>query len=532
MPSTLLLAGGGLLALTSTLLAAGAASAAPMSGVTVGFGEAVPVNRGAFGLNNNNAAADARTNGDAYPALIKALGATSSRYLGGSSSSFWDWRTGKYIPADEITAIWPEHHGNWMLPLVADVARLPDGTLGPDNYAAFAEKAGVDVQWMTNFTTREDDQADMVRHLHDEGIPVKYLELDNETYFWGAEFGGGEDRSRKYIERVKDFTPLLRELYPDARVGVVASENGVFADEMHEKEDAHTLWNGVITRPAYRDLYDAFILHHYVMNQGTLDGVADGNVSDATLGPAFLTCPEVTLGHAIDVLAEEHGGIPMWITEFNVIGYYRIGNPDDEKPDTGVTDADAWIARTAHTPWNAIYQAGFWLMALQHPEAIEILNHHSVTNVDLGWGLGLPVSTEEADLTATGQLFAHLSHLAVGADGVMPLTFEGNPDLGSAFGGEEAGALQGVAVERDGKKHLIVINRGADPVSIAMPGGGAAERISYRTDRENPRTSRVKLAGETPVWRQGPMEPETVAVGAGGRVELPAFSLSVLMSGR
>ncbi len=484
------------------LLAAPHARAHPSEPVTVGFGEALPVNGGAFGINNNNATAGAQTNDPNYATLIKALGATHARYLGGSSSSFWDWRTGKYVSEEEVDAVWPREHGNWMFPLIADVAKLPDGTLGPLNYAKYAKAAGVDAQWMVNLTTREDDQADMIRLLHDENIPVKYLELDNETYFWGAEFGGGEDRSRNYIERVAKLSPIIRELYPDAHIGVVASENGVFADEMHEKEDAHTLWNGVITRPAYRDLYDAFILHHYVMNQGTLDGVSDDDVSDATLGPAFLTCPQVTLEHAVKVLKEDFGGVPMWITEFNVIGYYRIGNPDDEKPDTGVTDADRWIARTAHNAWNAIYQAGFWMTALQHPDAIEILNHHSVTNVDLGWGLGMPVSTAEADITATGQLFAHLSHLAEGADAVHVLELGNNPTLTNAFGGEEAHALQGVGIDRGGERTLVVINRSPDAVHLSAPDGSTASRTTYRTDRENERLARVQLGGAGPVWRR------------------------------
>ena len=508
-----------------SLLAAPAAPAhAEDSSVTVEVGEALPVNRGAFGINENNAVASAITNNPAYPALIRALGATHARYLGGSSSSFWDWRTGKYISEEEVDAVWSKDHGNWMFPLIAEVAELEDGTLGPLNYAKYAQKAGVEAQWMVNLTTRDaDDQADMFRLLHENDVPVEYVELDNETYFWGAVFGGGEDRSLNYIRRVAELSPEIRELYPDARIGVVASENGVFADEMHEQEDAHTLWNGVITRPEFRDHFDAFILHHYVMTQGTLDGVgghADGEqkgsgASDAQLGRAFLTCPQVTLEHAVGVLEDKHDGIPMWITEFNVIGYYRIGNPDDEKPDTGVTDADAWIARTAHNAWNAIYQAGFWLTALQHPEAIEILNHHSITNVDLGWGLGLPVSETEADLTATGQLFAHLAHLVVDADAVHPLELSGNPALDDAFGEGEAAALQGVAVERDGQRTLILINRGDQAVSATLPGEDKAERLTYRTDAENPRTSRVTLGGDTKIWEQGPMQPEREEVAAG-----------------
>lgn len=507
-----------------------AASANGADTVKVRLGEPLAVNPGVFGVNNNNAVAEAPTHDPAYAALFRGLGATKARYIGGSSSSFWDWRTGKYIPESEITHIWPAKHGNWMLPLVAEVQTLPDGKLGPASYDAFGKAANVDVQWMVNLTTRAEDQANMIKFLKENAAEVKYVELDNETYFWGGEFGGGKQRSTNYIERVASFSPTVRELYPDARIGVVASENGVFVDEMHRSEEAFTAWNGVITQPEYRPHYDAFILHHYVMNAGTLDDVEGG---EAEFGRAFLTCPQVTLEHAVDVLARDYGGVPMWITEFNVIGYYRIGNSNDEKPDGEITAADSWIASTAHSAWNAIYQAGFWVTAMQNPEAIEILNHHSVTNVSLGWGLGSPVSEAEADFTATGQLFAHLASLGAEAEEVLSIEFEGNRPLANAFGEAAAEALQGVAVRSDGKLSLVVINRDDQPIHITLPAASDANQlrvITYSTDKQNDQTARVQLESDTPVWAQGPMTPTTAShnLADTSRTLLPGFSLSIL----
>ena len=493
-------------------------------------GPAAPVNRGIFGVNNSNADASWSPHDPAYVALIRALGATRERYIGGSQSSFWEWEAGHYVPADEITRIWPAEHGNWMLPLVEAVNQQPATEHGPLAFAEFAENAGVTVQWMTNLTTRAEDQPAMMRHLKENGVPVEYVELDNETYFWGAEFGGGIDRPQNYAERVRDFSPIVRELFPDAGVGVVASENGVFVEEMHSGDSkgdpAFTEWNRVLTRPKNRPMYDAFVLHHYVMNAGTLDDVGD---DPADLGRAFLTCPQVTLDRAVGVLAQEYGGVPMWITEFNVIGYYRIGNPDDEVPDGEVTPADRWIKSTANTPWNALYQAGFWVAAMRHPGAIGNLNHHSVRNVDLGWGLGLPVSETEADITATGQLFAHLSHLGERAETMAPLTFVGNPILPNGFGGAEALALDGAALASADGTTFIVINRGDEPLSINLPSGtGDAELCVYSADEEVETTARVKLNGDVSAWQQGPMRPETMHVDAGVAVEVPGFSLAIV----
>ncbi len=496
------------------------------------LGEVLRINYGVFGVNNNNAVSEMPTHDPAYAALFRGLHASTARYVGGSSISFWDWQRGKYIPEDEITKIWPAEHGNWMLPLVAEVDQLQDGDLNPASYAEFAASAEIDVQWMINLTTRAADQPAMMRQLHQQGTAVSFVELDNETYFWGAEFGGGRQRAERYADRVAEFVPTLRELYPDARVGIVASENGLFTDEMHKDEEAFRVWNRVITQPEYRPHFDAFILHHYVMNSGALDGVRGRDteaqrLNQDALGRAFLSCPQVTLEHAVDALARDYGGVPMWITEYNVLGYYRIARDDQ------ASEADRWIAGTAHTAWNALYQAGFWLTAMQHPEAIEILNHHSVTNVNLGWGLGLPVSETEADLTATGQLFAHLSTLYRGAVSTRQLHFESAPALADAFDQGDVVTLQGVSLERDGGLTWIVINRDASAIQLDLSATAAdqAKVICYRTDQAaHDRTARVKLKGDRSTWEQGPMTAEVkqVNLGQASAVELPGFSLTIL----
>ncbi len=503
-----------LMASIAAALSCGSATADP---VVAELGTPHPVNPGIFGINNNNAAADSDPSDPAYIALIDALGATQARYVGGSSISFWDWRTGKYIPEDEITRIWPAEHGNWMLPLVRDVAALPDGKLGPLNYASFADAAGVDVQWLFNLTTRAEDQHAFIDFLKENGIDVKFVELDNETYFWGAEFGGGRDRAINYVKRVADLSPHIRKVFPDAEIGIVASENGIFVDDMHdEKNDAFKVWNDVITSEPYREMFDAFILHHYVMNSGTLDGIE----GEDALARAFLTCPQITLDRGVKMLDDQFGGVPMWITEFNVIGYYRIG--DDAGP------ADAFIKSTANTPWNALYQAGFWLTAMHHPKGVGVLNHHSITNVGLGWGMGLPVSETEATVTGTGQVFAHLSAIAEQAETMHAIDFKNNPELANAFADASAGALHGAALAGDKGATLVVINRSESAVELQLPGASTYAMCSYLTTDDAPATATIKLGGEEASYTQGPLTPAESTTDAGKPVTLPAFSLTIL----
>lgn len=495
------------------------------------IGEGVPVNPGVFGANNNNATPDNRPGQPEYAALIKALGVRHLRYIGGSSSSFWDWETGHYIPEDEITSIWAADHGNWMLELAAPTAELPAGTLGPDNYANFAEQAGVDVQWLVNLTTRHQDQAGFVRHLKANDLPLDFIEMDNETYFWSKEFSGPQG-AQLYADRVKELTQVVREHYPEARIGIVAWEESFFEEHGHQGSPTQNNWDSIITSADNRPYFDAFILHHYLMNTSRLDAY-DNQVDRSK---AFLAYPQSTLERAGRIIAEAYGPIPMWITEYNVIGYYRIGNPNDEKPDNDLTDGDKWIASTAHTGWNALYQAGFWLTGLCHPESIEILNHHSVSNIELGWGLGVHVSMTEGDISATGQLFAHLSHLAMQHDKMHAVQVKGNELLGVTIEADPGmGALHAAALSSDDRLTLIVINRSDQPVEASLPHDSrftSADITTYLATETIEKTARVKYDAEAPVWAQGPMHPDKqqAALDASGLLKktLPGYSLTVI----
>ncbi len=487
--------------------------------------EGHPVNPGVFAANNTHLTPHNPMGNPAYRALVRGLGITSMRYGGGSTASFWDWQTGKYVPKDEITAIW-SGEGNWMLKMVDDVNALPEGTLSPLAYHKFAKDTGIDLQWVVNVTTREQSQAAFFDHLHEHGVGVDYVEMDNETYFWSNEFGIDAESGRRYGQRVAELAPHIKSLYPDARIGIVASEDNFFtAHHTKKRDDRWKYWNQMITSEDVNPYYDAFILHHYVMGKGRLDSF--DNHDDRAR--AFLALPQVTLERAADLIQTRYGDYPMWITEFNVICYYE--------PMAGNSDSDQWIRETKYTTWAALYQAGFWLTALSHPEAIEVLNHHSVTNVDIGWGLAAPVSETEIDITAQGQLFVHLAHLAKTHDTMHAVSFDHNPSLGVEIEDvADVVALHGAALQKGGQTTLLVMNRGREAVEFVWPGADDDAKLTstiYDTAAATPepvqQTSRAKLIGDQPVWAQGPMQPTHADHDdASAAITLPPYSLAVL----
>ncbi|QDU72123.1 hypothetical protein [Mucisphaera calidilacus] len=489
-------------------------------------GEGAPMNPGVFAANNTVCTVENLPANEAFRSLVRGLGITSMRYPGGSTASFWDWETARYVPVPEITRIWAADGGNWMLQLVGPVAKLPQGLLGPAHFADFTAATGMAAQWVPNLTTRADTQLAMFRMLKDRGVDVKYVEMDNETYFWSNEFGIDAESGRRYSDRVVALAPRLRALYPDVEIGIVVREDDYFvAHDSKEQEKSGDArfehWNEHVLADRMDEHVDAIILHHYVMQQSRLDPYE----TDEARGAAFLAFPQVTLERAARLIEERYGGLPMWITEYNVIGYYRPGE----------SVSDRWMDATKDTPWSAFYQASYWLTGLSRPDAVGILNHHSISNMDLGWGLGRHISETEADLSCVGQLFAHLAHLAKEHETMHPLVFEGGGDLGISIEDvERVSALYGAAMGRGDGRTLVIMNRGVDPVSVRVEGLKAATVTTYFAEEAIEPTARVRLDHpELSVWEQGPMTPErkTVAsgwLGSSAVVELPGWSLSIV----
>ncbi|WP_066968102.1 hypothetical protein [Microbulbifer sp. Q7] len=503
--------------LTLTVIALSFSAIAQSATVSVELGEGVPINPRLFGVNGVHETSDDPAADPAYRAMLRALNAQGIRYPSGSPASFWDWQRGHFIPEKEITAIWPPGAFNWMLELVEDTRDVPDGDLGPEKFLEFGEAIDAEVQWMLNLTTREDDQIAALKNLKARGAEIQYVEMDNETYFWGNEFGEA-DRGLNYARRVAALSPQIRDLYPDVRIGIVTREDDLF--EAHHQDDSEAMvnWNRQIMQPEFRPHFDALILHHYVMQRQKLDPYT----TDTERAKAFLAYPTATLDRAARLIKQRYGDYPMWITEYNVIAYYKQFH--------GTGKSAEWMLATRDTGWNSLYQASFILNGMNNPRAIEVLNHHSINNLDHGWGLGHPINEQSGTITKMGQLYAHLTSLAQNYAQMHPLHFADNPSLGVEIEGDSGqAALYGAALSGVHGQSLWVINRSERPLTLKLAEPSASVRHwVYPAIEEAPAAVTVRYQGQGPVWQQGPVPVTGQRYPSAETVELPAYSLSIV----
>ena len=215
-----------------------------------------------------------------------------------------------------MLAVWPDP---WFVANGAldHVNAQPPGLYTPTAFRGFASAAGLEsTTWNLNLTTRASTAPAFIEHLAAIGEDVKRVEMDNETYFWGAVFGGSEG-GQKYADAVNAVAPTVRRVFPDAQIGMVADSHGLFVEEGGDAANARRRdWNRHVTAQRNRDSYDVLVLHHYEMGAGRL---AAFDTDAAATRSAFLAFPQATMQRAEAEIAEKLGDAPIWLTEFNVL---------------------------------------------------------------------------------------------------------------------------------------------------------------------------------------------------------------------
>lgn len=483
----------------------------------------VPMNLNLFGANQLNANYDDLMNKSSYHAFVKALNIWNLRYVGGSPASYWNW-TGSYIPEEEITAIWP--YAWFVLNGANDyVNAWPDSKWSPSTMINCANSADVgNVQWLCNLTTRPDDQPAFIDHLKNtKGYNVRNVEMDNETYFWGAVFGGISG-GQKYADRVNTLSPTVRSLYPDAKVGIVADETMMWQSDTATGNSRRDNWNNNLWNSQNRTNYDAFVLHHYDMHADTLNDFADLS----TVKSAYLCFPQITMQRAANRMESMYGDRPIWVTEYNV------WNGEDNS-----TPASQFVSNARQTAWNAFYQAGFILTAMNQPEDYTVLNVHSILGGS--WGFGEKASTSSGKINPCGHIFSQLAYHARKSQTMYGLEPDSNPSLGFTYDGNSSmKAFLAAAVRSVDEATLFIMNRDNQAHTFSMsqvfPLTGYQQVDAYIYDAEdsNGSTMTTVSLNSTPIWQQAgaPLTPATISTAinpnAGLSINIPAYSLAMV----
>ncbi len=304
-----------------------------------------------------------------------------------------------------------------------------------DLYALLGEIGGKLVVTINGFTETPEITRELARFCKNNNIEVEVWQFCNEPYFYVPHrdrywFNDGYD----YAVKMKPHAEAILEIFPDARLAVNASWDGVWAffASLYDYQQKHGAY------------WDVFSKHSYAPHFGG-DEPFENAMRRANSALIHVTGPEAM--QEIEDYSWE--GVPLLITEFGVWNRPLIGL------------------------FSAIYVAEYTLRQLQHPNAL-LIGSHEVSNkgvpaLDLNdeiWEAYEQKQPIETDSLLTGVYIRaegralKIVHKATSyADFSWHTTMEGGKMV-DGLGGETLEGLYAMAfrgtTEHD---HLLITNR-------------------------------------------------------------------------
>ena len=294
--------------------------------------------------------------------VLKNKAVTNLRLNGGSYGNYWDWRTGWFIPENELpnNLFYDKSSQKLALP-----AKVNGEFVNAMSYFKTSNDfvAGRPIYQLNNLTSSFNYELASLYRAGELNLPVKYIELGNEFYLGDEQYKEIFPSSFNYITRANLFCDKLKSIIPfsQTKVSVIGCSREA------SSPGRRSLWLHVIlskintgaNRP------DAITIHTYY--DSGLNEPITTRVNNSNIGKMFVKPFDYFNGlEADELLAVKNKNVSsslspemeVWITEYNMI--------DDNSKNVGT-----W----AHGLFNAIQTLSF----LESP-LIAHLSSHSMTS--------------------------------------------------------------------------------------------------------------------------------------------------------
>jgi hypothetical protein len=302
--------------------------------------------------------------------ILRNIGISSLRLNGGTFGCFWDWRTGWFIPENELP-------NNWFYTRFSHQQPIPSFTTSdnlPVNDMSYFKIsndaiAGHPIFHLNSLTSGFHYELASFYRAGELNIPVKYVELGNEFYLNDEQFIEKYPSAFEYINYATDFTKQLKDIAPfnSTKVAVVG------ASVLNGNPGRRINWLNVVLDninriPTQRP--DAITIHEY--NKSGLKDPVEATFSNSTIGKMFIKSfsrADDLFDYEIDLINQksfDEGLVPpleVWITEYNL---------NDDEGNT--------IGTWAHGLFNAIQT----LKYLESPTITQITSHTMTSNAVFG----------------------------------------------------------------------------------------------------------------------------------------------------
>lgn len=329
---------------------------------------------------------------------VQKLNLQLIRYPGGTESQYFDWQTGRSVPA----SLWT----NGTLFNHSYIGTAPHISYPLSELHYFYQQTGIKPVFCLNMLTKTlSNQIQMLQTAASLGIPVHYIELGNELYFNVTDFTNKYPNPIDYVLDVKNnWIPQLSSLFPNAKIAVIGSYDGLTDSNNNTVPPRIYTWNDTLFA---QNVGAAGITFHYYIPPNTTT-LSNPNITQALAAP-FKHWQTMK----INTVDKVTNGMECWITEYNL----NDGNQ------TTYSIASSWT--------HGLYTAALFSQMLEEPKITMLLNHQITGSPAFA---SLASYTPFGDtltnrLTAEGNAMRLIHQAVKGNNTATKLNFSNNPTI-------------------------------------------------------------------------------------------------------
>ncbi|MEM0544042.1 T9SS type A sorting domain-containing protein [Flavobacterium sp. j3] len=356
---------------------------------------------------------------------VKTLNLEIIRYPGGTESQYFDWQTGRSVPA----SLWT----NSTLFSHSYIGTVPHISYPLSELLYFYQQTNIKPIFCLNLLTKNlSNQIQMLQTASTLGIPVECIELGNELYFTDLDFTNKYPNPIDYVLDIKNnWIPQLSALFPNAKIAVIGSYDGLTDLNGNAVPSRINSWNDTLF--AQNINTNAITFHYYLPPNTTT--LSNPNITQALAAP-FKHWP-VLKANTVDNVTN---GMECWITEYNL----NDGNQ------TTYAIASSWA--------HGLYTASLFSLMLEETKIKMLLNHQIAGSPSYA---SLASYTSFGDtltnrLTAEGNAMRLIHQAVKGNNTATKLSFSNNPTI--TVNTTNYPSLMGWVFQNGTNKELFILN--------------------------------------------------------------------------
>jgi Secretion system C-terminal sorting domain len=301
--------------------------------------------------------------------VLRYNGISTIRLNGGTFGNYWDWRTGWFIPEDQLPY-------NWFYTRNSHKQSLP-ATLGNGSFVNEMRNFKLSNDWVGSrpifqlnmMTSSFNYEVASLYRAGELNLPVRYIELGNEFYLGDEHFKERFPSSLDYMNYANDFTDRLKAITPFANVQVAV----VGASTPNGIPGRRSLWLDVVLDninnvPARRP--DAITIHEYYASG--LKEPINSTLTNSNIGKML----QKPFARRDDLFADELNDIAQTNSSLNLTPPLEVWITEYNLDETQGNNIGTW----AHGLFNAIQT----LTYLESPLITHISSHAMTSNAVFG----------------------------------------------------------------------------------------------------------------------------------------------------